>query len=433
LRRRWTGLLLLLLALFAEPAPAQQLEPIRIGVVYDYTGRYANQGALAAAIGTQIAITMVNQRGGVAGRLVEAVFADSKSDVGTAVAEAQRLSADEDIVLVTGFFSSAHCYPLAEAFAESDAFLWLGACKDSLVLKNRNLKGVFRVRSHTDQFAEAACIFLNEQARTSLGVDSDKLRVAIVFENGAFGTRMANRNRLACDQLGLNLVVASAYDPQRPDTDSLMQTLVRGRPDAIIHTGWLPDIRTFIASAKEAGLTFDMLIGQGEHWNRLETLRPDFGDDLNHLMVVGEIGATDLTGEAVAPGLKVIIDDFVQRYKEDTGTETVPIEATVGFNQAYVLLTDILPRAIRNHGGLSPEALINAAQETDLPAGTTIQGFGVRFHPPENSLAGQNMRAIPAIRQMFPEGPALVWPATVRSRDPVTPIPATSPFHQPDN
>ncbi|MCR9257309.1 MAG: ABC transporter substrate-binding protein [Alphaproteobacteria bacterium] len=432
MRHLLTGFLCVLAVLApAMTAKAQQLEPIRIGVVYDYTGRYANQGALAAAIGTQIAITMVNQRGGVAGRLVEAVFADSKSNVGTAIEEAQRLSADENVALVTGFFSSAHCYPLAEAFSASDAFLWLGACKDSLVLKQRNLEGVFRVRTHTDQFAEAACVFLNEQARTALGVDSDKLRVAIVFENGAFGTRMANRNKLACTQLGLNIVVATAYDPQRPDTESLMQTLIRGKPDAIIHTGWLPDIRSFLSNAKESGLTFQMLVGQGEHWNQLPSLRADFESDLDHLFMVGEIPAQNLNPQAVAPGLKLVIDDFIQRYQEDTGSTSVPVEATVGFNQAYILLTDVMPRAIRNHGGLSQEALIKAAQETDLPAGTTIQGFGVRFHPADHPLAGQNMRAIPSIRQMFPEGPALVWPATVRVKDPVSPMPNSSPFFKP--
>lgn len=424
-------LFLAVFAVTASPARAQSNEPIRVGVLYDYTGRYSDRGALAAAIGTQIAITMVNQRGGITGRLIEAVFADTKSDVEVALAEATRLSEDDNVDLVTGLFSSAHCYPVAESFATREKFLWLGACGDSLVLKNRNFPSVFRVRSHSDQIGEAACVYLGDLARTALGADVKKIRLAIVFENGAFGTRIANRNRLACDQIGLNIVVAQPYNPQRPEIDSLMQTLVRAKPDAILHTGWLPDIRAFLQGAKEAELKFQVLIGQGTHWNLLSRLQDDFQGDLNHLFVVGEVSAPDLGEGAVASGLKLVIDDFQQRYREDTGTNIIPVEATIGFNQAWVLLTDVMPRAIRNHGGLSDEALTKAAMETDLPAGTTIQGFGVRFHPKENPMAGQNMRAVPAIRQVFDEGLAIVWPSVMKTKDAVAPLPPTSPYHKP--
>ena len=54
----------------------------------------------------------------------------------------------------------------------------------------------------------------------------------------------------------------------------------------------------------------------------------------------------------------------------------------MGFNQAWIFLTDVLPRAIKKHGGFDPEALRKAALETDIPEGGTIQGYGVKFFPP---------------------------------------------------
>ena len=45
-----------------------QAEAIRIGVVYDLSGPFAAGGSAACAAGAQIAIDLVNERGGVAGK-----------------------------------------------------------------------------------------------------------------------------------------------------------------------------------------------------------------------------------------------------------------------------------------------------------------------------------------------------------------------------
>ena len=45
-----------------------QEQPIRIGVIYDLSGPFAAAGSVPCAIGAQIAIDLVNERGGVAGK-----------------------------------------------------------------------------------------------------------------------------------------------------------------------------------------------------------------------------------------------------------------------------------------------------------------------------------------------------------------------------
>ena len=54
----------------------------------------------------------------------------------------------------------------------------------------------------------------------------------------------------------------------------------------------------------------------------------------------------------------------------------------MGFNNAWIFLTDVLPRAIKKYGGYDPEALRKAALDTDIPVGGTMQGYGVKFFPP---------------------------------------------------
>jgi len=68
------------LSALGRPAFAAVSSPIRIGVIYDLSGPFAGAGAVASSIGAQIAIDLVNERGGVMGKYkVEAVKADSQS------------------------------------------------------------------------------------------------------------------------------------------------------------------------------------------------------------------------------------------------------------------------------------------------------------------------------------------------------------------
>ena len=64
----------------------------------------------------------------------------------------------------------------------------------------------------------------------------------------------------------------------------------------------------------------------------------------------------------------------------------MPPHASMGFNQSWIFFTDVLPRAIKKHGGIDPEALRKASLETDIPVGGTIQGYGVKFFPAGSAM-----------------------------------------------
>ena len=66
------------------PDPVQAKE-VKIGVIFDYTGPFAAGGSQAAAIGTKIAIDMINERGGVEGYKIKAIYADAQSKAEVAI------------------------------------------------------------------------------------------------------------------------------------------------------------------------------------------------------------------------------------------------------------------------------------------------------------------------------------------------------------
>jgi branched-chain amino acid transport system substrate-binding protein len=123
---------------------------------------------------------------------------------------------------------------------------------------------------------------------------------------------------------------------------------------------------------------------------------------------------------------------MLRRYKAFEPTippGQVAPHVSMGFNNMWVLLNDVLPRAIGKHGGFGPEAIAKAARETDIPEGGTMQGYGVKFHPVEHAMAGQNMRAIAAVYQVVDGELKHVYPPVIASLgSPPVVLPASSPW-----
>ena len=119
---------------------------------------------------------------------------------------------------------------------------------------------------------------------------------------------------------------------------------------------------------------------------------------------------------------------MIKRYKAATGADEVPPHASMGFNQAWIFFTDVLPRAIKKYGGITSEDLRKAALDTDIPVGGTIQGYGVKFFPPGTAMSGQNERSSPVVMQYLGGKTKIVWPEALRTADPVIPLPKSSAY-----
>jgi branched-chain amino acid transport system substrate-binding protein len=224
------------------------------------------------------------------------------------------------------------------------------------------------------------------------------------------------------------IVLKEAYSASTPDLSSLVTKLKRARPDAILHTGYNPDITLFLRQAREAGLRFKMLIGNGAGYSQIDKLRQTFGPDVDFFCDIDPVPAQLLDPKTLAPGLGDLITIMVERYKAKTGAKEVPPHVSMGFNQTWILLQNVLPIAIEKHGGADPEAIRKAALEVDIPPGGTIQGYGVKFFPPGTPMSGQSERSTPVVMQYTDIATTVVWPGNIRTAEPVLPLPKSSPY-----
>jgi branched-chain amino acid transport system substrate-binding protein len=403
--------------------------PIRIGTLFDLTGPYAAAGSVASSIGTQIAIDLVNERGGVAGKYkVEPINGDSQSKADAAINEAERLISQEKVDIVVGIYASAHAVPLAAKFEEQKKIMWITTAVATSVFKDKNLHYVFRAQIHSDQYGLAGVSFIAENAQAKLGMDPKAVKIAIIHEDGPYGTGVADADVAYAKDKGLNIVLKEAYSATAPDLSSLVTKIKRSGAHVIYHAGYNPDITLLLRQGREAGLRFKMLIGNGAGYSQLDKLRATFGADIDHFCNVDPVPAQLLDPKTLAPGMGDLIKIMVERYKAKTKANDVPPHCSMGFNQTWTLLNNVLPVAKEKYGGFDPEAIRKAALDVDIPPGGTIQGYGVKFYPPGTQLAGQNERSTPVVMQNAGEHIAVVWPTNIRTVDPVLPLPASSPY-----
>jgi len=425
------GLRALAVAAAFAAAPSLALaqgKEIKIGVIYDYTGPFAAGGSEAAAIGTKIAIDMINEKGGVEGYKIHPIYADAQSKAEVAINEATRLLDQEKVDLIMGVYSSAHCVPMAQKVDAAKKFMWANVCVASSVFKGKNLTHVFRAQVHSDQFGAASCSFLNENSQKKLGIDPKKLKVAIIHEDGPYGTGVAAGNEEVCKKYGMQVVLKEGYSATAPDLSSLVTKLRRAQPDVILHTGYNPDITLFWRQAREQGLKWRALIGHGAGYGQYDKLKQAFGKEAEYIYNVDPVAAQILDPKTLKLGLGELTREMVKRYKAAAKADVVPPHTSMGFNQSWIFFTDVLPRAIKKYGGIDPEALRKAALDTDIPVGGTIQGYGVKFFPPGTEMSGQNERSSPVVMQYTGGKTNIVWPTAIKTAEPVLPIPKSSAY-----
>jgi branched-chain amino acid transport system substrate-binding protein len=404
-----------------------EAETVRIGVIYDLSGPFAAGGSVASSIGTQIAIDLVNEKGGIAGKYkISPVTADSQSKADAAINEVERLINQEKVDIIDGVYSSAHAVPLAAKIEQQKKILWITTAVSTAVFKDKNLQYVFRAQIHSDQYGQAFAGFVSEHAKAKLGMEPKDVKVALIHEDGPYGVGVAAADEAYAKQAGLQVVLKEGYSAAVPDLSALVTKIKRSGADVISHAGYNPDITLFLRQSRENGLHFKMLFGAGAGYSQLDKLRTTFGADIDNFCNIDPVPAQLLDPAKLAPGLGDLIKTMVERYKQKTGATDVPPHCSMGFNQTWVLLNNVLPIAKEKYSGFDPDSIRKAALDVDIPPGGTIQGYGVKFFPPGTPLSGQNERSTPVVMQNAGEHITVVWPTNIRTQDPVFPLPKSS-------
>lgn len=401
--------------------------PIRIGLLHDLSGPFAGAGSVPLSVGAEIAIELFNERGGVDGRMVQAVAADSQSRAEVAINEAERLVSQERVDVIVGVYSSAHAVPLAQRMQAQGKILWINSAIASAVLKGKHFTHVFRPTVHSDQYGEGSIEFLAEHCQRATNIAPTQFKLGIIYEDGPYGVGVATALEENARRVGMPVALKEGYSATAPDLSTLVTKLRRARPDAVLQVGYNPDITLFLRQAKAGGLRTRMVIGHGAGYSQIDRLTETFGAEIDHFCNVDPAATQMLDPSRLTPPARELQQVLLTRYNARAQSNDPPTHASMGFNNTWIFLEYVLKPAVREGGG-SIDAMRRAALGVDIPVGGTIQGYGVKFNPPEHEMAGQNSRSVAVVMQFENAKSKVVWPTPIAGGPPVMPLPASSPF-----
>ncbi|HEY4168046.1 MAG TPA: ABC transporter substrate-binding protein [Reyranella sp.] len=411
----------------AVSAQAQE-KKIKIGVVYDLTGPFAGGGSKLQYDGAKIMLDYFIKQGGVEGYKIEPIFADAQSKPDVAINEAVRLIEQEKVDMVMGFYSSAQCVPAAAKVETLKKFMWITTCISSAVLDNRHLHYVFRPQVSGNLYGVAATDMIAEYSKSKFGKDPKDLRVAIVHEDGAYGVDVAKGDEAGSKKHGFKVVLNEGYSITAPDLSALVTKLKRAKPDVIFHTGYNPDITLLLRQAREQGLKVGAIVGQGAGYSVYDKLKEGLGDDSNYLFTIDPISIWLTNPKTLDPKLPPLIQMVGEQFDKMEPGASRSAHVGMSASNIYVFFTQVLPVAIKKYGGIDGEALRKAALDVDIPEGGTMMGFGVKFAPETDEMAGQNTRAFPVVTQYVNGKATVVWPKSQQQAEPVLPLPAGTTY-----
>lgn len=407
---------------------------IKLGIVEPRTGSMAALGT-AEYNAILMAIDMVNAKGGVMGKYpVEYVGADSQSNPATGASEAERLITMEKVPVIMGSYSSAIAASISEVCERNKIPLWeMSGAADEITTKGKNY--TFRNEAMASSWGATSAEMIAKDAPKALGKELKDIKVAIVHEDGPYGTAVANGNRTWAKKNGLNIVLDEGYSSSSMDLSNIIMKLKSANPDVLLLTSYVTDGILFNRQAKELGFKVKILVTHsGGH--SVQAFVDGVGKDADYMLTVDPV-PVDFNRSAVTPELAALYDDFVKKWTEKYGNPPYHHVEMRQFAQTMLFLNNVLPTAIEKFGGVNPEAITKAARELKLDDGKTLIGYGVEMSTPENPFKdpwlgnthiGQNIKAHAYVNQYFNGQLCTVWPESFAKKPPVLLLPKEHPL-----
>jgi branched-chain amino acid transport system substrate-binding protein len=395
---------------FAMNANAQ--EPIRIGVLLPFTGPLAKNG-IENWEAMQIARDMINERGGVNGRKIEFVQGDATTP-NAAISETERLITKEGIKITTGSFASPLAIAVSQAAERHGVFHWetTGAAE---IITRRGFKNTFQVGAPARKYSQAAVDFIIEDLSARLKKPLSELRIALLWENRAFGKSVGDGVRAYSEKKSIKLVYDEGYDQTATDMTPVVQKLKDVKPDVLIAISFPNDAILFQRKAKELEFNVAAFIGVSAGYSAPD-LRDSLGSAVTGIFVADF--PPKVNANVLKPDVKKVAEEFYKRY--EAKLKRAPAgHAAAGFSAVWALFTEVLPKAKT----YEPGELRELALKLDLPEGSLVNGSGIKFTnfdwPDDVKDAGQNLRASIGVWQWTNDGNEQVFPPSLATNKPI--------------
>jgi branched-chain amino acid transport system substrate-binding protein len=327
---------------------------IRLGAVFPLTGPlkpWGDEGRAAC----QLAVDEFNAAGGLDGKKVELMVADSASRAEQAKSAAEKLLSQGVIGLI-GEISSGNTIQVAKAaFSYSVPLIATGATKTELTDEGAH---VFRVCFTDDFQGPVMATFAFEE----LGLR----RISLMTDNMApYSQGLSKAFRDTFTKLGGEIVSETFYETGQNDFTSQITEVKAKQPDGMFLSGYFPEVGPMAQQIRSSGMSDVKLLG-GDGWDSPQLLTAGGTAILGGFMC-SATSNNDTRDETQA---------FLAKWKKaNRGSLPATNSAALGYDAMGVMLD-----ALKRCGGSDSVKLMEAIDGTErFPGATgdiTLRGLG---------------------------------------------------------
>ena len=334
------------LAALAIPAHAQDGEPIKIGIVLGFTGPLESLAPPIAA-GAELAISQINETGGVLGSTVEPVRGDSTCvDASAATATAERLVTSEGIVGLVGAMCSGATGAVFANVSRPNGIVQISPSATSPALTTIEDDGLFFRMAPSD----ARQGELMAEIIQGRGIDE----VAVTYTNNDYGKGLADSFQSAFEEAGGTVTISAAHEDGKADYSAEVGALASAGGEALVVAGYVDEGGSgILRGALDTGAFDTFILPDGMISSVLEE---DFGSELD-----GSFGQHPSSENEGAETLEAML--------VDTGVDGTAPYAKEGYDAAAVLLLAIAAAGEANGAAAAGHVMdvANAPGEPIMP------------------------------------------------------------------
>lgn len=388
---------------------AAEAQEIKIGAVFPFTGAasvFGNQNLQ----GIEIAADLINDQGGIKGRKIVLLKGDANSTQ-AAVSETNRLITKEGVRILTGSSISSVAMVASQEAERNGAFYWegMGVANE---ITTRGFQHLFRYGMNATGLGRPAPDYTLKVLAPALKIPLSDLKIAIVAEDSGFGKDISAAVREQIAMAGAKIVVNESYSAKTTDLSPVVLKLKSANPDVVIVTQFINDAILLQRQMKEMNFVPKAFIGTGAGQATV-SLGEALANDVNGIF--SSSYPPDVNDAGLLPVARKDLGEFKKRFAAKFKT-TPSVQENLGFVVGIALFRDILAKA----ESLEPAALRKAANAADIPLGSYMNGWGMKF-----DATGQNTRAFGTVIQWQDRKMSVVYPDQYKLKEAIMiPLPA---------
>jgi branched-chain amino acid transport system substrate-binding protein len=338
-------------------------DPVNIGGLYPSTGSMAQIGQ-ACVVAAKLAVEMINNAGGIkslGGAKLNLIISDVQSDTTVTRTETDRLISGNKLSAIHGCYASALTLIASEVCERAKVPIITGSSTDQL---NKGRHFTFTPFARASQFAKAQL----QMAK----LVSDKPKVAVVFENTAFGTATSNGLKELAPGEGVELVMFEPYSAGFTDAGPLINKVKASGANMLFSVSYLNDLILIVRTVKQVGLDIAINGGSGGF------VIPDFYKNVGSA-ADGLLGVAHWNHDVNDAAQKVNAE-----YKKRTG------EFIFEYAGGLVAQTYMLVDAMERAKSADPVKVRDALAKLDVSSGYAAMAPGgkVKFGPDGKNVYG---------------------------------------------